>query len=126
MNENATWWANLFGGNVAPKETNETTTETEEKEATKPRVTSQDIANYGSAAGNLFTGISSVISSIKGDKAPANTNTVATRATERAAEGAAKDGTTTATGYAWYVWVGAVAVAALIGWGIYKIASKKA
>ncbi len=96
----------------------------EEKKEKKPGFNSQDAANYGSAIGNVFTGISSVIGSIKGQPQVANTNTVAARANEKAEE-RSKENATENTGYAWYVWVGGIAVAGLIGWGIYAMYNKK-
>jgi cobalamin biosynthesis Mg chelatase CobN len=113
-------------GTIVDAETKPDSTNTS-KDMSKEKETafnSQDAANYGSAIGNVFTGISSIIASTKGQPPIANTNTVATRANEKAEERNEKN-TTENTGYAWYVWVGGLAVAGLVGWGIYAMYNKK-
>lgn len=115
----------VVDANNAPA-TNEQPEEKEMAEE-KDKFTSEDAANYGTALGNVLTGTSAIIASIKGEKQTTNTNTVATRANEKATEGSGKGGSASddKTGYAWYVWAGAIVVAALVGWGIYALAIKK-
>ena len=100
--------------------------EKKEKEVNKPNISSNDIANYGSALGNVFTGISSIISSTKNEKPTSNKNT-SNRTTDKPTQDNSngKNDNDEKTGYAWYIWVAAVAGAALFGWGIYKLILKK-
>ena len=102
-----------------------TETDDDDEVGARPRVSSQDIANYGTAAGSLLTGIGSIFGSIKGNKKPDDKKNP-TQGNDNAATGNnPNNNSTEPTGYAWYVWVGAAAGAALVGWLVYKFIFKK-